>query len=133
MHKKVLSTDEYKKTCNNEFLAEVDQMDDTITGKQDESHGRMCCAYNRWHECASKMIEDKCGANAIKQYQNFMGGVTGTLTNMACPKDLFPLNSKECVSYKPKPGTKAKGKMGDNALSKYITSLFSFMFVTDES
>lgn len=133
MHKKVLSTEEYKKTCNNQYMAAVDQIDSSVTDNQDESHGRMCCAYNTWHACSSKMIEDACGANAIKQYENFMGGVTGTLTNMACPKDLFPESSKECQKYKPVPGTKAKGKLGDNALTKYITSLFSFMFITDES
>ena len=132
MHKKVLSTEEYKKTCNNDFLASSNQIDDTVTGHADESHAKMCCAYVRWHSCTAKMIESNCGANAIKQYENFMGGITGTLTNMACPKDLFPESSKECQKFKLAPGTKAKGTVGDNALTKYITSLFSFMFVVDE-
>lgn len=133
MHKKVLSTDEYKKTCNNDYLAAVDEIDEQVEGKADESHGRMCCAYNRWQSCSAKMIEKECGNNAIKQYENFMGGISGSLTNMACPKDLFPENSKECQKYKPAAGKKAKGKLGDNALTKYVTSLFSFMFVTDEA
>lgn len=134
IHKKILSTDEYKKTCNNEYLAAVDQIDtQDAVQDQDQSHGRMCCAFNQWHKCSAKMVEDKCGANAIKQYESFLNGVGGTLTNMACPHDIFPVDGKECQGYKPAPGTKAKGKQGENALTKYVTSLFSFMFVTDES
>jgi len=131
IHKKVLSTEEYKKGCNNNFLASVDQIDDTVTGHGDETHGRMCCGYTTWHECSDNMVEDKCGKEAIKQYSNFLNGVFGTLTNMACPKDLFPVESAQCKKYRPAPGTKAKGTVGDNALTKYITSMFSFLFITD--
>lgn len=132
IHKKVLSTEEYKKGCNNNFLAVVDQMDDEVTGKADDGHARMCCGYMTWHHCTSKMIETSCGANAIKQYDNFMGGLTGTLSNMACPKDLFPVVGEQCKKYKIVPGTKSKGKLGDNAMTKYVTSLFSFMFIVDD-
>jgi len=131
MHKKVLSTEEYKKGCNNNFLAVVDQMDDTVVGQADSAHARMCCGYLNWHHCTSGMIKDKCGDNAIKQYQNFMGGLTGTLSNMACPKDLFDINGAECKKLTPAPGTKSKGKLGENAMTKYVTSLFSFLFIAD--
>ncbi|XP_054165747.1 uncharacterized protein LOC128963268 [Oppia nitens] len=133
IHQKVLSTEEYKKGCNNNFLATVDQVDDEITGQADDSHSRMCCGYSVWYDCTTKMIKDKCGDLAIKNYGKFMGGVFGTLTNMACPVDLFPAESDQCQKLKPVPGTKAKGKIGDNALTKYVTSLFSFMFITDET
>jgi len=132
MHKKVLSTEEYKKGCNNNFLAVVDQMDDEIVGQADSAHSRMCCGYLTWQKCTQGMIKDKCGDEAIKQFQNFMGGLTGTITNMACPKDLFPLTGDECKKLAIVPGTKAKGKLGDNAMTKYVTSLFSFMFIVDD-
>jgi hypothetical protein len=132
IHKKVLSTEEYKKTCNNNFLNTANQLDDTVTGNADDSHARMCCGYVTWIQCTDNMVLDKCGDNAIKQYQNFMGGLTGTLSNMACPKEMFPVESDQCKRLRPVPGQKPTGKVGENALTKYVTSLFSFMFVTDE-
>jgi len=132
MHKKVLSTDEYKKGCNNNFLAVVDSIDDTVTDNADETHSKICCGYHTWYDCSSQMIKTQCGDSAIKNYQNFLGGVAGTLTNMACPADLFPFESDKCKKLRPTPGTKSKGTIGDNAMTKYVTSLFSFMFVTDD-
>jgi hypothetical protein len=133
IHKKVLSTEEYKKTCNNNFLAVANQLDtEKVTDEQDSSHSRMCCGYRVWHRCTSKLIEQHCGAEAIKQYDNFMGGLTGTLSNMACPSDLFPIEGDECKKYTIVPGTIAKGKLGENAMTKYVTSLFSFMFIVDD-
>jgi hypothetical protein len=132
IHKKVLSTEEYKKGCNNNFLAAVDQIDDTVTDKTDDTHARTCCGYTTWFDCTNKLIKDKCGEKAITNYKKFMNGVFGTLTNMACPADLFPSESEQCQKLKPAPGTKAKGKVGDNALTKYVTSMFSFLFITDQ-
>jgi len=131
IHKKVTSSEVYKKTCNNNFLASVDQIDDTVTDKADDSHARTCCGYATWFECTNKLIKEKCGENAIKNYKKFMGGVMGTLTDMACPADLFPAESDQCQKLKPAPGTKPKGKVGDNALTKYVTSMFSFLFITE--
>jgi len=132
IHKKVLSTEEYKKGCNNNFLASVDSIDDTVTENTDNSHAKICCGYVTWYDCTSQMVKDKCGDKAIKNYQKFLGGVFGTLTGMACPADMFPVESDQCKRLKPVPGTKAKGKLGDNALTKYVTSMFSFLFITDE-
>ncbi|CAG2166054.1 unnamed protein product [Oppiella nova] len=120
-----------KTSIFNNFLASVDQIDDTVTDKADDSHARTCCGYATWFECTNKLIKEQCGENAIKNYKKFMGGVMGTLTDMACPADLFPAESDQCQKLKPAPGTKPKGKVGDNALTKYVTSMFSFLFITE--
>jgi hypothetical protein len=132
IHKKVLSTDEYKTTCNNNFLATVDKIDDKVTDNADDSHGTICCGYNIWHECTNNLIKGQCGAQALDSFTAFLGQSFGTLTNMACPKDLFPVSSDTCKKVKVVPGTKSKGKLGDNALTKYVTSMFSFLFITDK-
>jgi len=131
IHKKVLSTDEYKTTCNNNFLATVDKIDDTVTDNADSTHGSICCGYNIWHECTNTMIKGACGTQAVESFTAFLGQSFGTLTNMACPKNLFPVESDTCKKVKVVPGTKSKGKLGDNALTKYVTSMFSFLFITD--
>jgi hypothetical protein len=132
IHKKVLSTDEYKNGCNNNFLAVVDRIDDTVTDNADGTHGTVCCGYVTWHDCTTKMINERCGAPANEAYKSFLGEAFGTLTNMACPLDLFPVESDTCKRQRVVPGTKAKGKLGDNALTKYVTSMFSFLFVTSD-
>jgi len=132
MHEKVFSQDTYKKTCNNNFLATVDTIDDTITERADGTHGTLCCGYSTWRACTGKLIMDECGQPAIDAFEGFLGNSFGTLTNMACPAELFPAESDTCKKAKPAPGVKAKGKLGDNALTKYVTSMFSFLFVTNE-
>jgi len=131
MHEKVFSQETYKKTCNNNFLSVVDQIDDTITERADGTHGTLCCGYTTWRACSGQLISEECGKEAVDAYQGFLGNAFGTLTNMACPADLFPPESEACKKVKPVPG-KAKGKLGENALTKYVTSMFSFLFVTSE-
>jgi hypothetical protein len=139
MHQKVLSTEEYKTGCNNNFLAVVDRIDDPatkkVTGQEgfaDDTHSSVCCGYVTWHDCTTKMIQDQCGDEANEAYKQFLGQAFGTLTNMACPADLFPVESDTCKKLRIVPGTKSKGKLGDNALTKYVTSMFSFLFITSE-
>jgi len=132
MHKKVFSTSEYKAGCNNNFLAAVDSIDDEVGDKADDTHGQVCCGYNTWHDCTDKLIKANCGDTALQAYSAFLGEAFGTLTDMACPKDLFPVESDTCKKLRIVPGTKSKGKLGDNALTKYVTSLFSFLFITNE-
>jgi len=132
IHKKVFSTEEYKTGCNNNFLAAVDSIDDTVTENADGSHNKICCGYVTWNDCSGKMIKEQCGAAALESYQAFLGEAFGTLTTMACPVDLFPVESNTCKKLRVVPGTKSKGKLGDNALTKYVTSMFSFLFITSE-
>ncbi len=131
IHKKVLSTNEYKTTCNNNFLATVDKIDDKGNDDADSTHGLICCGYNIWHKCTNAMIKTQCGDQAVESFSAFLGQSFGTLTNMACPKNLFPVDSDTCKKAKVVPGTKNRGKLGDNALTKYVTSMFSFLFITD--
>jgi hypothetical protein len=132
MHEKVFSTSEYKSGCNNNFLAVVDKIDDHIGDQADSTHETLCCGYGTWYQCTSNLIQTSCGSEAVAAYKGFLGNSFGTLTNMACPADLFAPESEQCQKVKPKAGTKAKGKVGDNALTKYVTSMFSFLFVTNE-
>jgi len=132
MHEKVLSTDTYKSTCNNNFLLVVDQIDDKIGDNADGTHGVLCCGYSTWRACTSKLILENCGQPAVEAYKGFLGNAFGTLTNMACPAELFQAESETCLKIKPVPGTKSRGKLGDNALTKYVTSMFSFLFVTTQ-
>lgn len=132
IHKKVFSTEEYKSSCNNNFLAAVDSIDDTVTDQADGTHSKVCCGYVTWHDCTDKLITAACGQPAVEAFTSFLGESFGTLTNMACPADLFPVESNTCKKLRIVPGTKAKGKLGDNALTKYVTSLFSFLFITSE-
>jgi hypothetical protein len=132
IHKKVLSTNEYKTTCNNNFLATVDKIDDKGNDDADSTHGLICCGYNIWHKCTNAMIKTECGDQAVESFTAFLGQSFGTLTNMACPKNLFPVDSDTCKKAKVVPGTKNRGKLGDNALTKYVTSMFSFLFITDK-
>jgi len=133
IHEKVLRTEEYKTGCNNNFLAAVDRIDDEkVTDKADSNHDQVCCGYVTWNDCTTKLISDKCGTDAVESYTDFLGEAFGTLTGMACPADLFPVESNTCKKLRIVPGTKSKGKLGDNALTKYVTSMFSFLFITNE-
>jgi len=133
MHKQVFSTDEYKLGCNNDFLALIDQIE-TKTSATESTHTQLCCAFNSWEECSAKMTNDKCGEAADKALRNFIGKSFGTLTNLMCPKDLFPAGGKECANVKVEKGSKpAKNNLRENAITKYATSFFSFLFVTDRA
>lgn len=132
IHKKVLSQDEYKTTCNNNFLAAVDKIDGSGTQDADQIHSIICCGYNRWHSCTDKIIVKECGKEAEDSFTDFVGDSFGTLTKMMCPTNLFSTKKELCKSVLPKESVKAKGKLGENALTKYVVSLFSFLFVFDQ-
>ena len=77
------------------------------------------------------MMEDKCGKKGKEVFKGFLNDNFGLITNMMCPLDIFATNSAVCTKVKSKTG-KGKAKLGDNAISKYILSLFSFLFVSEE-
>lgn len=131
IHKKVLSGQEYKTTCNNNFLATVDRVDQqSVEG--DKTHATICCGFNRWDSCTKKMVTKECGKEAYDNFSDFVGESFGTLTKMVCPNNMFATRTDICKELLPKEGTVAKGQIGDNALTKYVTSLFSFLFVFNE-
>lgn len=130
MHKKVLSTENYKTTCNNNFLATVDQIDDDKVAA-DNTYNTICCGYKKWDSCTKKLITSECGKEAYNSFNTFIGDSFGTITHMACPRSEFSSRGDLCKALLPKDDVKAKGKLGDNALTKYVTSLFSFLFVVD--
>src|SRR5699024_5564976 len=131
IHKKVLSSQEYKTTCNNNFLATVDQIDESSV-EGDKTHSTICCGFNRWDGCTKKLVTKECGKDAYEAFSEFVGESFGTLTKMVCPHDMFATRTELCKELLPKEGKLAKGKAGDNALTKYVTSLFSFLFVYNE-
>lgn len=131
IHKKVLSSQEYKTTCNNNFLATVDQVDSKNIDA-DKTHSTICCGFNRWDQCTRKMVTKECNKEATEAFGEFVGESFGTLTKMICPHNQFGYKTEVCKDLLPAEGTLAKGKIGDNALTKYVTSLFSFLFVFNE-
>lgn len=131
IHKKVLSGAEYRSTCNNNFLATVDHIDQQ-TSEADKTHSTICCGFNRWEGCTRKMVTKECGKEAQESFADFVGESFGTMAKMMCPNNMFATKTELCKELLPKEGTKGKGKIGDNALTKYVTSLFSFLFVFNE-
>ena len=133
IHKKVLSGQAYKTTCNNNFLATVDKVDDNDQSQNDQTHSTICCGYNRWDSCTRKMVNKECGKDATDSFAEFVGESFGTLARMVCPNNMFATRTEVCKELLPREGTVVKkGKSGDNALTKYVTSLFSFLFVFNE-
>ena len=133
IHKKVLSGQEYKTTCNNNFLATVDAVDDQGQVEGDKTHSTICCGFNRWDACTKKMVTKECGKDAQESFNDFVGESFGTLTKMVCPNNMFATRAEVCKELLPKEGAVVKkGKVGDNAMTKYVTSLFSFLFVFNE-
>lgn len=132
IHKKVFSKDTYKTTCNNNFLATVDQIDAQEHTDPDVFHATICCGYNRWDSCTKKLITKECGKDAFETFSDFVGDAFGTLTKMICPNTMFSQKKDICKDVLPKEHVKSKGKLGDNALTKYVVSLFSFLFVFDD-
>jgi len=130
MHEKVFSTNEYKSTCNNNFLATIDGVE-AKTSNADGAHETLCCGFNTWEECTTGLIKKSCGDAGEKSITQFLGKSFGTLTGMFCPKDLFVPSSDACKKLKVAAGAKASGKVGENAITKYVTSLFSFLFITN--
>ena len=128
MHKKVFSQNEYKTTCNNNFLATVDAVD-TQSVDGDKTHTMICCGFNRWDACTKKIVTKECGNEASNSYDGFIGESFGTIARMVCPVNLYNTKVSQCKAVLPKEGTIGKGQLGDNALTKYVTSLFSFLFV----
>ncbi|KAH9415226.1 hypothetical protein DERP_006318 [Dermatophagoides pteronyssinus] len=132
IHKKVFNTQIYKQTCNNNFLATVDKIDAEEHLEADRTHTTICCGYNKWDECSKKLITKECGNDAVDVYGDFVGEAFGTLTKMICPAKFFASKKNNCKDVLPKDDVIAKGKLGDNALTKYVVSLFSFLFIFDE-
>src|SRR5699024_5822122 len=87
----------------------------------------------KWYSCTKKMVTKECGKDAYESFSEFVGESFGTLTKMVCPHDLFATRTELCKELLPKEGTVAKGQIGDNALTKYVTSMFSFLFVFIDS
>lgn len=128
MHKKVFSQDLYKTTCNNNFLATVDAVD-TQNVDGDKTHTMICCGFNRWDSCTKKIVIKECGKEAHDSYDGFVGESFGTIARMVCPVNAYSTKAEQCKAVLPKEGTVGKGQLGDNALTKYVTSLFSFLFI----
>lgn len=125
MHTKVLSQNDYKVTCNNDYLAAVEA---TEVDDPDQALDIMCCGYNRWEECAVGKISDSCGNKAKAEFEKFTAKMLGGMTRRLCPSDLFDPKSSSCTKALPPKGTKAKGEKSDNAISKYVASFASFLF-----
>lgn len=125
MHTKVLSQNDYRSTCNNDYLAAVEA---TEVDDPDLSLDIMCCGYNRWEECAIGKINDACGDKAKVEFEKFVTKMLGSMTRRTCPADVFDPNTESCVKAMPPKGTKPKGKKSDNAISKYIAGFASFLF-----
>lgn len=131
MHKKVFSTPEYKATCNNQFLATTDKLNGEADST-DKSYDTICCGYKRWDSCVKKMITKECGKDGYNSFTHFLGESFGTLAHMACPKGDYSTKTDLCKKLLPKEDTKAVHVTGENALTKYVTSLFSFLFILDK-
>jgi hypothetical protein len=129
-HKQVFSTEEHKTNCNNKFLSVVNQIE-TDKMNVDAIHSALCCGYNIWDDCTTKLITSNCGQNGQKVFRRFLSDSFGRITTLMCPLDVFPIDSQQCKKVK-STTTKNTKKLGSNAISKYILSLFSFLFVTEK-
>jgi hypothetical protein len=74
------------------------------------------------------MVGQSCGPEGQKSFKIFIDKAFGGVTSMICPRNIFPPTGNICKKALPPRGTKAKGKLTENAISKYITSYFSFLF-----
>lgn len=113
----------------------MDQIDSNE--KQDAKHAdkvysTICCGYNQWDSCAKNLVVKECGKDAHEIFSEFVGEAFGTLAKMICPRKLFAEKKDTCQAVLPPPNKKPIGKLGDNALTRYVVSLFSFLFVFDE-
>jgi len=122
----VFSGQEYRTTCNNNFLNTVDGLD-SKSSDGDKTHTALCCGFNVWNGCTKKMVVRECGKDAHESFTNFVGQAFGTLPNMACPMDLFAPKSDTCAAVPVRTGKKVR--KGHNTLTKYLTSHLSFLFV----
>ncbi|OTF82135.1 hypothetical protein BLA29_013927, partial [Euroglyphus maynei] len=111
IHKKVFNTQIYKQTCNNNFLATVDKIDEEQHLEADRTHTTICCGYNKWDECSKKLITKECGNAAFDIYSDFVGEAFGTLTKMICPAKFFAVKKSSCKDVLPKDDVIAKGKL----------------------
>ena len=130
-HEKVFSTTQHKSQCNNKFLGRVNSIDTSKTNV-DDIHATLCCGYHTWDNCTTTIMTDKCGAEGSNVFKSFLNDNFGLITGMFCPLDVFPINGDICSKVQSKPLAKGKAKLGDNAISKYILSLFSFLFVSEQ-
>ncbi|CAG2100908.1 unnamed protein product, partial [Medioppia subpectinata] len=126
IHDKVLSTSQHKSNCNNNYLSSLEfainrtEIDDRID--------TLCCGHNTWEDCTDSMIGHSCGSEGQKNFKNLIDKAFGGITTMICPRNFFPPTGNICKKSLPPRGFKAKGRLSDNPISKYVTSYFSFLF-----
>jgi len=125
IHSKVLTSNDYKSTCNNNYLAAVDRVNQT---DPDRTLDMVCCAHNTWEDCTEDLVSKECGPEPVTSMKAFVEKALGGINAMVCPRNIFPPDSQTCKKALPPPGTKAKGKRSDNPISKYISSYFGFLF-----
>jgi hypothetical protein len=87
-----------------------------------------CCSYNRFEDCSQELVNKACGSDAQESLKDFMKKTFGVSINMICPRSMFDPKSEACTSVLPGPNEKAKGKLSDNPLGKYMLNYMNYIF-----
>ncbi|RWS02059.1 hypothetical protein B4U79_00961 [Dinothrombium tinctorium] len=126
IHDKVISQNTYRENCVNPMLATLDKTKELEV--LDDRLDASCCAFTRWTECTNDLINKNCGAEAVNAMKSFVSDAIGGLSNMVCTKKAFDPNKSRCKKLYADKSAKAKGKLSDNPVTKYVASYFGFLF-----
>lgn len=118
IHAQVKRDKTYKETCVNDLQAGLEYMSNLTSIEEWLDTG--CCVYNIWEDCITNMTVDRCGGGETAVY-NLIDRASGGIIHIVCRRNVFDANSDWCKSKLPPPGTKAKGRYSNSALSKYFT------------
>ncbi|XP_015788485.1 uncharacterized protein LOC107365483 [Tetranychus urticae] len=122
---KVLSTKEYKESCNNPFLASVDGTNQIET--MDDRLQSACCSYNRWHDCLYAKITTHCQEDGKKSMVDFIDKTFGKLPDMICPASEFNFKGPSCKPFLKENGSNQLDS-STNPITRYMIAHLSFLF-----
>ncbi|XP_015794772.1 uncharacterized protein LOC107371256 [Tetranychus urticae] len=121
----ILSKDDYKKTCNQPYLASIDKVN-----KFEDFDDRLdltCCSYNRWENCFLGMVSAKCQGSGREALTNFMEKTFASLINLVCKHSEFNFEASRCKSLYPADNIKFDATKANNPITKYLASYFRFL------
>lgn len=126
-HSKVLSTADFKGTCNSPFLHVVGKIDLSHINA-DTAHETLCCGFNTWFDCASSTIKSQCHNDGVRVFRDFHNSTLGPITDLFCPVDVFPASSSACKKVHTNAKPKSGSKPPENMISKLVVQLAPFLF-----
>lgn len=105
------------KQCTKDLQRSLEEVSQTTW---DNRVAMACCGYNRFQECSSQVISNRCGDSALDLSRKIIRLSSSRLPEILCQS--YPYSSSKCSEILPPEGTEPLGARSNSVLSRIFSS-----------